>query len=155
MLDAPGVTLDRLRAFADAAAACRAREIWHDIGPDDLVLVESPAPPDGMAGFVADFGDGDPSIRFYSSREEFDLDDEHANHEDDEDFDDEGEFDAEDGFDADGEPPEDGWHVEFVHLHELPVARRVSLGRPGPAGRGVRRLPGGAEAGRRARVHPS
>ncbi len=121
VLDAPGVTLDRLRAFAGAAAACRAREIWHDIMSDDLVLVESPAPPDGMAGFVADFGDGSPSIRFYSSREEFDLDEEHANHEGDEDFDDEGEFDAEDEFDADGEPPEEGWHVEFVHLHELPV----------------------------------
>ena len=154
MLDAPGVTLDRLRAFAGAAAACRAREIWHDIMSDDLVLVESPAPPDGMAGFVADFGDGNPSIRFYSSREEFDLDDEHASHEDDEDFDDEGEFDAEDGFDADGEPSEEGWHVEFVHLQELPVldvSPWADLGLPVAGGR---RLPGGGEAGRRARIHP-
>ena len=121
VLDAPGVTLDRLRAFAGAAAACRAREIWHDIASDDLVLVESPAPPDGMAGFVADFGDGSPSIRFYSSREEFDLEEEHANHEGDEDFDDEGEFDGDDEFDDAREPLEEGWHVEFVHLQELPV----------------------------------
>jgi tetratricopeptide (TPR) repeat protein len=96
-LDAPGVDVDRLRAFAEAARDCRAREIWYDIGDDDLVLVEEPIAPDGMAGFVASVSGGAPAIEFYSSREEFDEVGQASRLSD------------------------DLWRVEFVHLHELPI----------------------------------
>jgi len=119
------VTVDRLRAFADAASRCHAREVWHDIGPDDLVLIEAPQPPEGMGGFVADHGDGDPKFRFYSGLAEFDRErgdevDEDAGGEleteeiDAEELEDEEDVDDEDEDEA-------AWHVEFVHLYELPI----------------------------------
>jgi len=103
VLDAPGVTVERLRAFADAASRCRAREVWHDIGPDDLVLVEAPSPPDGMAALVADPGQGGPSFRFYATREEFEREGEE---EEEEDAAGRNLEDEEDGDDEDGEAAE-------------------------------------------------
>ncbi len=105
VLAAPGVDENRLGAFADAASRCHARQIWHDIGPDDLVLVELPAPPEGMAGFAADAGGGEPRFDFYTSRQEFDR--LRGDEEDD------------DGAGPDNDPS--GWRAEFVRLHELPV----------------------------------
>jgi hypothetical protein len=130
VLEAPGLTVDRLRAFADAAGRCRSREIWFDIGQDDLVLVEEPAPPAGMAAFVADEGHGAPSLRFYSSREEFERETEERDDEDDDledaEIGDEGAVDdIDDVEDAAGLDEEDldeePWTLEFVRLDELPV----------------------------------
>jgi tetratricopeptide (TPR) repeat protein len=48
-LEAPGVTVDRLRAFADAAARFFDARPWQHLANEDLVVVESPKAPKGMA----------------------------------------------------------------------------------------------------------
>lgn len=127
VLETPGVDLQRLRAFADAAAACRAREIWYDIVHDDLVLIEEPPPPEGMAGFAAILVDDASAIEFYASREEFEDQEADADHHDLDHHDADA---ADSGFDSDAaeqasspseRAPLSPWRVEFVHLHELPV----------------------------------
>lgn len=139
VLSAPGVTLNRLHAFADAAALFYERRLWHEIGPEDLVVLESPAP-DGMAGFAVDYGGGQPVVNFYSSRGEFeelfgdddDLDEEPDEDDTDddgrdwlvEDEDEEGEEEEDrDEFGEEGDEYEErsAWIAEFVQLHELPA----------------------------------
>ena len=123
VLDAPGVDVDRLRAFADAARLCYARQVWHDIGPEDLVVIESPAAPDGMAGFAASFGGGEPKFQFYASRAQFDR--LHGGGDDDfEHDDDDGDDPDEDADRLERDLAEDNagtWRAEFVRLHELPI----------------------------------
>jgi hypothetical protein len=116
VLQAPGVTLDRLRAFAGAASRLYSSAIWNDLDFEDLVLVESPAAPDGMAGFAV-FPD-DRAIRFFDGEEAFDAlrgdrqpgDDEDDGLDDDEDA----------AGDGDG-APDLPWRLEFVSLPELPI----------------------------------
>jgi len=56
-LDAPGVTVERMRAFAGAARAFYAAAPWKHLTDEDLVQVESPAPPRGF-GYLSVLGNG-------------------------------------------------------------------------------------------------
>lgn len=51
LLDAHGMTIERVRAFADAAACYRAAP-WRNLSDTDLIQIESPQPPRGMACLV-------------------------------------------------------------------------------------------------------
>lgn len=52
LLDAQGVTLERIRAFAEAAAAFYHAAPWRYLCDTDLIHIESPQPPRGMSWFV-------------------------------------------------------------------------------------------------------
>lgn len=52
LLDSRGVTVERIRAFAEAAAEFYRAAPWHHLSDSDLLEVESPKPPRGMACFV-------------------------------------------------------------------------------------------------------
>ncbi|HEX7445954.1 MAG TPA: hypothetical protein VF306_00335, partial [Pirellulales bacterium] len=52
LLDSQGVTLERLRAFAEAAAAFFHAAPWRYLSDADLIHVESPRPPSEMAWLV-------------------------------------------------------------------------------------------------------
>jgi tetratricopeptide (TPR) repeat protein len=49
-LDSAGVTVDRVRGFAEACAAFHAARPWRHLHDDDLIVVEAPPPPAGMRG---------------------------------------------------------------------------------------------------------
>ncbi len=49
MLDTPGVSVDRLRAFAAAAERFYLAGPWQHLVNEDLIVVESPKAPKGMA----------------------------------------------------------------------------------------------------------
>jgi tetratricopeptide (TPR) repeat protein len=73
-LDAPGLTLERLRAFAAAAEAFYRAAPWRFLSDEDLIHVEAPAVAEGLrhltvlggAGFVSGIG-------FYETPEEFEA----------------------------------------------------------------------------------
>lgn len=52
LIDSRGVTVDRVRSFAEAAAAFYRAAPWRYLSDSDLLGVESPKPPRGMACFV-------------------------------------------------------------------------------------------------------
>jgi tetratricopeptide (TPR) repeat protein len=114
-LDAAGVGLERMRAFADAARLLYGRAPWNDIGLQDLIVVESPAPPEGMACLVVADAEGDLGLDFYSGVEQF----EHELEEDEGEIDEDGEKDA----DAEDEvhEHEPHWRLDYVRIDELPV----------------------------------
>lgn len=71
-LDAPGVTPERLRAFAEAAAAFYRARPWTHLGNDDLIVVEAPPPPKGMAHLcVLGNGGQEFGLSFHASRHAF------------------------------------------------------------------------------------
>ncbi len=127
-LDAPGVTVERMRAFADAARHLHVRGLWNDIGREDLIVVEEPAPPDGLGCFVVTDDDGLAGLEFYWSPEQFDreaaeeADDEIESAEDDLD---ESDLDGDDPLDDDTGEGDDGrphWRVDYVRIDQLPVS---------------------------------
>lgn len=48
LLESPGVTPDRLRAFADAAASFYGARVWEHLANEDLIVVDGVAVPKGM-----------------------------------------------------------------------------------------------------------
>ena len=52
LLDSRGVTIERVRAFADAAAAFYGAAPWRYLSDTDLIQIESPKPPRGMTCLV-------------------------------------------------------------------------------------------------------
>ena len=102
-LDAPDVTEERMRAFADAASRLHGRAPWNDVGPEDLIVVEQPPPPDGMACFAVSDEEGGPCLEFYSSPGQFGAA-----------ADDEGEDPADDD-------PSLGWRLDYGRIDQLPV----------------------------------
>lgn len=73
LLDAQGVTIERLRAFADAAAECYRTAPWRYLSDTDLIHVESPKPPRGMACFVVlGAGRSTYGLGIYPGRSAFD-----------------------------------------------------------------------------------
>jgi len=72
-LESPGVTVERLHAFADAAAEFYRARPWQHLVNEDLVVVESPKPPKGMA-HVSVLGNGGQEfgLSFFASRKAFD-----------------------------------------------------------------------------------
>jgi tetratricopeptide (TPR) repeat protein len=117
-LDAPAVTMERMRAFADAARHLHDRAPWDDIGRQDLVVVEAPVAPDGMACFVVADDEDEPGLEFYSSPERFEEEiDDDDEFEDDEDSDETVDEDQ-----AIRDPDVDfHWRMDYVRVDELPV----------------------------------
>ncbi len=78
VLDTPGVTVDRLRAFAEAAALFYSARPWRHLVNDDLLIVTAPRPSRGMA-HVSVLGNGGEEfgLAFFESRRAFErlLDD--------------------------------------------------------------------------------
>jgi tetratricopeptide (TPR) repeat protein len=120
-LDAPAVTMERMRAFADAARHLYDRAPWNDIGHEDLVVVDDEV---------------EPGLDFYSSRDQFEEeidedDDEFEAEDDDEEDDDDEDDDDEDDDDEDDDDEEEEeiddlgagfhWRLDYVPVHELPV----------------------------------
>ncbi len=72
-LEAHGVTVDRLRAFADAAAQFFRARPWEHLINEDLIEVETPKPPRGQA-LISVLGNGGQEfgISFFGSRRAFD-----------------------------------------------------------------------------------
>lgn len=68
-----GVTIDRLRAFADAAAAFYRARPWMHLTNEDLIVVESPKAPRGLA-LISVLGNGGQEfgLSFFESRRAFD-----------------------------------------------------------------------------------
>lgn len=72
MLDTPGVSVDRLRAFAAAAERFYLAGPWRHLVNEDLIVVESPKAPKGMA-CVSVLGNGGQEfgLGFFESRRAF------------------------------------------------------------------------------------
>jgi tetratricopeptide (TPR) repeat protein len=122
-LEAEGVTVERMRAFADAAERYVARALWNDIGLSDLVVVEAPSAPHGMACFVVDDAEKVPGLEFYASPRQY----HDANDEDEDEIADfdrvEGRGQDEDAEDDDALDAADGlyWRLDFVAIDGLPM----------------------------------
>ncbi len=73
-LEGKGVTVERLRAFADAAVAFHRAGIWRHLSNDDLVVVESPATPRALSHLCV-LGDGGLQfgLAFFPTRAAFDT----------------------------------------------------------------------------------
>ena len=72
-LDGTGVTIERLRAFADAAVAFHRARIWQHLSNDDLVVVESPTPPKALSHLcVMGSGGQQFGLAFFPTRAAFD-----------------------------------------------------------------------------------
>jgi len=56
-LDAKGVTVDRMRSFAEAAVAFYRARPWTELADDDLIAIEHPKPPAGL-GYCIVLGAG-------------------------------------------------------------------------------------------------
>ena len=56
-LDAKGVTVDRMRSFAEAAVAFYRAEPWAELTDQDLIAIEHPKPPAGL-GYCTVMGSG-------------------------------------------------------------------------------------------------
>ena len=72
LLESSGVTPDRLRAFAEAAAAFYAARLWEHLANEDLIVVESDGVPAAMR-HVSVLGQGGQQfgVSFFESREAF------------------------------------------------------------------------------------
>ena len=72
-LDAPAMSIDRLRAFADGAAAFYAARPWRNLHDDDLIQIESPKPPAAMKlASVLGAGGQVMGIAFFRDQKSFD-----------------------------------------------------------------------------------
>lgn len=73
-LDAPGVTLDDVRALAEAAAAFYRARVWEKLVNADLVEVEMPEAPEGLR-LLSVLGDGGElfGLGFFESRKQFEA----------------------------------------------------------------------------------
>jgi tetratricopeptide (TPR) repeat protein len=73
MLESPGVTPDRLRAFAEAAASFYAGRVWEHLANEDLVVADSDSIPKGMR-HISVLGQGGQQygLAFFNSRHAFD-----------------------------------------------------------------------------------
>jgi tetratricopeptide (TPR) repeat protein len=72
LLESPGMSVDRLRAFASAAAQFFAARPWQHLGNDDLVVVESARAPREMRHVsVLGHGGYQYGVAFFASRREF------------------------------------------------------------------------------------
>ncbi|MFH1679854.1 MAG: tetratricopeptide repeat protein [Candidatus Eisenbacteria bacterium] len=73
-LKAPGVTLERMRAFADAAFAFHRAALWNHLTDEDIIRVESPVPEPGLSHFVVLGGAGIArGLGFFPSIDEFEA----------------------------------------------------------------------------------
>jgi tetratricopeptide (TPR) repeat protein len=73
-LDAPGVTLDRMRAFADAAAEYYRAALWNHLSDADPVRVESEVPDPALSHFVVVGGTGKTrGLAFMESMEQYEA----------------------------------------------------------------------------------
>jgi tetratricopeptide (TPR) repeat protein len=72
-LDAPGMTLERLTRFAEAAAMMLKAAPWQYLANEDLIHVESPAAPDGALRCACVMGRGGEQFgfSFFPSRDAF------------------------------------------------------------------------------------
>jgi len=103
-LDAAGVTVDKVRAFADAVAAFVRSGVWRELGGDDLVEISRPDAPPGMRYACTLAGERSLAVALFPSEERFwALRD--AEHEEEV-------LDAWRGL----------WHIGFAELEELPQA---------------------------------
>ncbi len=74
LLDSRGVTIERIRAFADAAAKFYRAAPWRYLSDSDLLEVESPKPPRGMACFVVlGAGRSTYGLALYPDRRSYNL----------------------------------------------------------------------------------
>lgn len=103
-LDGAGVTIDGVRAFADAAVQFHGAALWCHLADYDLVRIESPRMPGALSCFVVMGGGGQEfGLGFFSSPT------------------------AHEAF-SDARGPEDPvfershWALTFDELHEMPVA---------------------------------
>lgn len=72
LLESPGVTPDRLRAFAEAAAAFYTAQVWGHLANEDLIVVESDGVPKAMRHLsVLGHGGQEFGVSFFESREAF------------------------------------------------------------------------------------
>jgi tetratricopeptide (TPR) repeat protein len=73
-LDAPGMTLPRLVAYADAASAMFKAAPWQHLANEDLIQIEAPAAPAELLRFVSVMGRGGDvfGLSFISNRKDFD-----------------------------------------------------------------------------------
>lgn len=73
LLDSRGVTIERVREFADAAASFYKAAPWRCLSDSDLIHVETPQPPPGMACFVVlGAGRSTYGLGLYASRDAYD-----------------------------------------------------------------------------------
>ena len=73
-LDAPGVTVERMRAYADAAADFYRAGLWNHLTDIDLLRVESPVPNEDLAHFTVMGALGRiRGLMFVGSMEEFEA----------------------------------------------------------------------------------
>jgi tetratricopeptide (TPR) repeat protein len=102
LLEAPGVTVDRLRAFAAAAAAFYTARVWDDLANEDLIVVDGVNLPKSMR-HVSVLGQGGQQfgVAFFGSRAAFER--------------------VIDAADAD-RPPKRAHGVTFGAIDELPFA---------------------------------
>ena len=72
LLTGEGVTIERVRGFADAAAAFYHARLWEELTDEDLIQIESPEPPENM-GFAVVLGAGGflYGLGFYDSVDEY------------------------------------------------------------------------------------
>jgi tetratricopeptide (TPR) repeat protein len=90
LLGVPGMTVERVRAFADAASLFFKSQPWGRFPDDELIVVEAPASPPGLQHLIVTGSDGPPlGLECFASRAEFerllDLDERQVeNDEDDE-----------------------------------------------------------------------
>lgn len=73
VLESPGVTPDRLRAFAEAAASFYRARVWDHLANEDLIVVDEAGAPGGMQHLLV-LGQGGQQfgISLFDSREAFD-----------------------------------------------------------------------------------
>ncbi|HEY3383647.1 MAG TPA: hypothetical protein VGK32_17930 [Vicinamibacterales bacterium] len=121
-MEAPGVNLDRMRAFAEAARDFYLRGLAEELTDQDLIQVEAPDAPHGLKCCVVRPDGETLNVDFYATRDEFEEDEEdeeeeeeedddhhHAGREEDEEDDDEEEEDDEK---VDGDDDEDEEEVD-------------------------------------------
>ena len=73
-LDAPGVTVERMRAFADAAREFHQAAPWQHLSDEDLVHVEAPAVGSGLRYFTVLGAAGQTfGLGFFTSPKDFDA----------------------------------------------------------------------------------
>jgi tetratricopeptide (TPR) repeat protein len=72
VLESPGVTPDRLRAFAEAAASFYSARVWDHLANEDLIVVDGDATPRAMR-HISVLGQGGQQfgVCFFDSREAF------------------------------------------------------------------------------------
>jgi tetratricopeptide (TPR) repeat protein len=72
LLDVPGMTIERMRAFADAASRFIQSQPWGRFPDDELIVVEGPASAPGMQHLIVTGSSSPPlGLTFFASRNEF------------------------------------------------------------------------------------